>query len=1109
MSKDNLKENLSKFKRKFHLNRLIKGSLISVICIVIIVLIISTLESIFWTNQTTRLALLIVLVGVFAIALILGVVYPALALFKLRKGIGDEEAAAAIGRHFPEVKDKLLNYLQLEKLNPSQQSLIAAAIRQKTNELQLVRFSNAINLKPNLKYAYIFFSLIAFCLLVSFISPGFFRDSSSRIIQFDKTFEKPAPFQFIIGQSLEAFKNEPFELSVDITGEFVPESVYLIENQRKVKLNRAGTNTFKFSYPTLSEDKKFTLSASGYSSSEFHIKVIERPEIRDFTIHIDYPTYTNAEDKTVNNTGSLIVPEGTRLNWKLNTSKADGVTMVIDSVASPFTIADDNSFVLSKTARNSYQYELKLENAQAKNKSRIAYDISVIKDERPEINVRYHADTLTFKSILLSGSISDDYGFSSLDLVYKQGAEGAYKSFKLPYLRDQSNQSFFYEWNLDSLQLDQGDFIELYVSVRDNDPFNGYKQSISEKFYLTIPNEKEIESLIENSSNAAENQLEKAERKAEELNDKLARLEERLKSKSNMDWQSEKLAEDILKEKESVEKAIEELKEQHQELINSQKEFKKQSKGLQEKSEKLQELINNLLDEETRKMYEELQKLLKEKASSDEMLNKVSKMRSKERNLEKELERTLELFKRLKFETKLEQTAEKLEKLADDQQKLAEETQELTKENAEADEQKQEQLSEKQQDVQEQFEDVKKEFEEAEKLNQELKRPEPLEDFNEEERQIQEKLEEIPADLQQKDFNKAQQKQKNAGQKMKKMAEAMQNMQMGMEMTMMQENLDDLRDILDNLIKLSFEEERILDEFKTVQQIDPHFIELSQEQLKLKENTKVIEDSLLSLAQRVVQISNFVTREVGAINENLDNAMNELRERNKAKASSHQQYAMTSMNNLALLLDDVLSQMQMAMAEAMGQPQKGNQSKPSLPNMSELQQELSEQIENLKKSGKSGRELSEELAKLAAEQAELRRQMEEMQNKLKGQPGTEGEESGGKDAGSKLKEAIEKMEENEVDLVNKKLTNELIERQQQIITRMLEAEESLREQKESPEREGETAKNNIRKVPPAFEEYLKAKQSEIELLKTIPLDLNPFYKKEVNDYFRRLSGQNK
>ena len=57
------------------------------------------------------------------------------------------------------------------------------------------------------------------------------------------------------------------------------------------------------------------------------------------------------------------------------------------------------------------------------------------------------------------------------------------------------------------------------------------------------------------------------------------------------------------------------------------------------------------------------------------------------------------------------------------------------------------------------------------------------------------------------------------------------------------------------------------------------------------------------------------------------------------------------------------------------------------------------------------------------------------------------------------------------------------------------------------EREGEQAKDYERLLPPALEQYIKAKEKEIELLKTVPPKLNPYYKKEVNDYFRRLGSE--
>lgn len=322
-------------------------------------------------------------------------------------------------------------------------------------------------------------------------------------------------------------------------------------------------------------------------------------------------------------------------------------------------------------------------------------------------------------------------------------------------------------------------------------------------------------------------------------------------------------------------------------------------------------------------------------------------------------------------------------------------------------------------------------------------------------------------------------------------------MQAGMEMQMMQENLDDLRDIVDNLVKLSFDQEQVMDDFKGVKQSDPRFVTLSQQQLKIKDDSKIIQDSLLALAERVFQISSFVTREVESMNQYMDESVEALRDRNRSQAVSKQQFAMTSMNNLSILLDDVLQQMQQQMADAMGKPKSGKQkNQKNMPGMSDLQKELSRKIQDLKKSGKSGRQLSEELAKLAAEQEMIRREMQKLQEK-------EGQEEGG--GNGNLDKIINQMKKNEQDLVNKRLSNELIRRQQDIVTRMLQAEDALREREQDEEREGEQAESIDRNVPPEFEEYFKTKEKEIELLRTIPIKLSPYYKKEVNEYFKRIN----
>jgi chromosome segregation ATPase len=242
-------------------------------------------------------------------------------------------------------------------------------------------------------------------------------------------------------------------------------------------------------------------------------------------------------------------------------------------------------------------------------------------------------------------------------------------------------------------------------------------------------------------------------------------------------------------------------------------------------------------------------------------------------------------------------------------------------------------------------------------------------------------------------------------------------------------------------------------------------------------------------------MGSFVTREVAEMNSRLGNSIQSIRDRKKAKAVSEQQFAMTSMNNLALMLDDVMEQMQQNLSEAMGKPQKNGDMK--MPSLSELQQQLNEQIEELKGSGKSGRQLSEELAKLAAEQERIRKALKEMESQL-----DEGQGEGGRSG------TMKKMEETEMDLVNKRITSQTIRRQKEILTRLLETENSMRERELDNKREGTTAEQYENNLPKAFEEYFKTKEKEVELLKTVPPKLYPYYKKEVNEYFKRIGNQN-
>jgi hypothetical protein len=47
----------------------------------------------------------------------------------------------------------------------------------------------------------------------------------------------------------------------------------------------------------------------------------------------------------------------------------------------------------------------------------------------------------------------------------------------------------------------------------------------------------------------------------------------------------------------------------------------------------------------------------------------------------------------------------------------------------------------------------------------------------------------------------------------------------------------------------------------------------------------------------------------------------------------------------------------------------------------------------------------------------------------------------------------------------------------------------------------------VKKLPPEIEEYLKKKEAELELYKTVPPDLKPFYRDLVEQYYKSLQLQ--
>ncbi|WP_299818382.1 DUF4175 family protein [uncultured Pontibacter sp.] len=1095
---DLLLHQLQEFKQKFYLNMLLRGSIFAVGLLLSIYIVYSLLEYMFYFPQYVRGFLLFSFIAVVIYVLVRWIVLPISALANLKKVLTDEQAALQVGSHYPEIKDKLLNAIQLKNLDRTNE-LIAASIEQRSGQLLGFKFKEAVTYrenKPLLKYVALP-AIIA--LLIVLVYPTIFVQGTERIINYKRYYAPLAPFEFVVtNDKLQTYRGEDFELKVDVEGKTVPSEVYINYSGRRQKLIQAADGSYSYTFKQPQRSINFQLEGSGFLSDEYALQLLSRPNLKDFYMEVEYPAYLKRKPEHVQNTGNATVPEGSTIRWNFKATETESIHLAFEEPTQGINASKNgDTFSVSKKINQPHNYSIKLENAHSTNKEQITYQITTIPDRLPQISLEQYQDTALYTFMILGGDVSDDYGLTRLALNYRinnsKNPQAKYKSINLP-LGNQLIQTYYYQWNTASLNLQPGDKVEYFMQVWDNDGLRGPKSTRTRTFELKIPDKRDLQKELDNNSQSIASQLSKTLEKANKLEQDLSKSEEKMKTKRDLNWQDKKQLEDLVEKKKQLEQDISSMKELFKELNKKQNMLSEQDKQMAQKAQELQKLMDDLLDPETKKLYEELEKLLEQQRPNDAELQKLlSKLDNRERNLERELERALELFKQLQFEQKLDNVTDKLQEMAQEQKQLADKTQQKQEGNN--------QLQEQQKELQQEFEDVKKQMEELKDLNNKLENPNNLDDQQQQQEQqsIEQEMKQSQEQLQKNQNKKASESQQKAGQKMEKMAQQMEQMKSAMSMQGMEQNLDNLRDILENLIKLSFDQEDLMKQFRGVNQSDPRFIALSQQQLSLRDNAKVIEDSLFALASKVFQLQSFVTREVASMNQSMDNSMQELRDRNLGRATAQQQLAMTSMNNLALMLNDALKQMQQAMQQMKGNmagKQKGNKPQPG--NLGDLQQQLNKKIEDLKKGGKSGKALSEELAKLAAEQEALRNALREMEK--------QGQKPGENGRNGELGNLGKMMEQSEADLVNKRLTEQTIMRQREILTRLLEAEKSAKERELDNKREAKTAQEVNRKAPPSFEKYLKAKEKQTELLKTISPALAPYYKQKVNEYFQNISN---
>lgn len=1101
---------LDAFIRKYYLNRLIRGLLFTAAGVVSAYLLFSFLEYRFYFPSGVRIVLFWGFLAGTLYAVGRYIALPLAKYYRLGKTISHMEAARIIGDHFGDIQDKLLNILELREqaLTERDAALIEAGISQKIEKIRPIPFTMAIDLGRNRKYLKYALPPLAVLVFVVFAAPNVLKDSNIRLIKNTMHFEREAPFQFrVLHNELEVVQYEDFTLKMQVSGQVLPELVAVVTPTGTYTMQKDGADSYSYVFNKVAGDTKFHFLANGFTSKEFTLRVVPKPTLLNFDIRVNYPDYTGITDITLENTGDLLVPEGTNLEWVFNTENTDRIELFFAEQKIQASKDGGDRYTAERRAMQNEPYKIGIANEQVYAKDTIAYTITVIPDAHPQITAEQFVDSTDDKFLYFLGQTSDDYGCRALNFQYTIEGRDADENF---YTREQNTQAiamplskenkFTHAFDLRAKNLQPGDRVTYYFEVWDNDGVHGSKSTRTPAMQYVVPTLDELQDIKDDNNENIKDKLDDILDDLQDVQKQTDKLEEKFLDKKELNWEDKKQLENLLQKNQNIQQQVKELQQDFQKNLEMQKDYLEPDPQILEKQEMLQQMLEEVLPEEMQKLMDEIQKLMEE-LNREKGVEEMQEMQMNNEQLEQELDRMLELFKQLELEQKMNETIEKLNELSQEQEQLSEQTDQKNADN--------QKNIEKQNELNEKFDEIQKDMQEMREMNEQLEEQKDLGDTQEQEQQIDQQMQQAGQQMQKNNKKQASQNQKSAAQKMQEMAQQMEQSMQQSSMEQQMEDMNALRRLIDNLVMLSVEQEALMKEVKQIKSTNPKFIDLMAQQQKIKEDTRMVEDSLNALAKRVFQISSFITREVSAVNENLDKSVEQMGERQVKESNLYQQQVMTGYNNLALMLDEVMQQMQEQMAKSMPGSQMcqkpGGSSDSQMPSMSEMQKQLNEQLQKMKGQMEKGQKAggqqgtSKELAEMAQKQAAIRQALQEMAKQLGG-----GNTEDGKLA-KELQKLADQMDQTEEDIVNKRITQETIMRQEEILTRLLEAEESERKRKQDNERQSNTAQEINRPVPPAIEEYLRKRAAELDLYKTVSPELKPFYKNLVEEYLRSIT----
>ena len=900
---------------------------------------------------------------------------------------------------------------------------------------------------------------------------------------------------------------------------------------------------------------QYYISVNEMASGQYQLTISNELIVTQFQYRLNYPAYTQLQSETLPaDIGDIQTLFGTEIVFTAESNKplqkaslvfegTDDVPLEIrekhlqesitqdgrmeewkDETVGTYASTLPSSIQGSFIAQQSGNYHIQITDVEDfTNRDPVKYMLTVLEDAAPDVTIVTPArDTVLDDAMLVELKVeaADDYGIQELQLVYRVESEGA-EEITVPLKRWDSggaavrrSVSVTYTWDVDRVGIFPGETLAYYVQALDIDNVSGPNIGKSHTYTLRFPSLSELYDAIASEQEVEQQGLEELVDEQADATGLVDTLLDKIRKSQELTLNDENLMQQVLENQK-------EIQEKAKQLIEDMKQTAKEMEQ------------DQLFDTETIEKYQELQNLMEKALSEDhkELLRKLSEALAKQQMSEQEqsmseanlsqeqflqqLERAKSLYEQILLQQRLEAAAKQAKALAEQQKQLMD-TLESEAQSAPVND-----LAQKEDSVASEFEHLSEALDELgtemkemaqnsenappqiERLADEIKR---LNQFAHEQK-LSEMLAETSESLRSGQNSEALESGRGAEQTLTEVAQGLDNALAFMEGANANETLTALQEAVESGLHLSHLHEKVLTQTNDVliagqtnAYMSSEIVRLQQlaaDELSTAESVTQLSSKLWELGNRQMEVPPEVIWHLNASNDALSRAARALEDRQPSLALPIQRAALADLNQAIFELLEAMAQMNQQM-DASGFENMMEQ----LQQLAESQEQLNEMAQNLNQQlREQGRTpgLEQMMQQLADQQQLIREATERLAERA---------EQMAQMLGS-LEDVAEEMTDVEKSLRQGELDNQVLDRQAQILTRMLDSLKSLQKRDVGKQRKAEVAENPeapAQEVPPLHPELLEI----VRKLETTPhakeFENIPFqYREQLRKYFKALS----